>query len=168
MLVEPGATPVTAKVAVFDPAGMATVAGTVAIDESPDERLTVSPPGGATAESVNVKFWAPPTVTFWVLGVNVKAPGTFTVCVVGLKPPPEAVMFAVPMFTPVMVGWTAGVVAPAGMDNCVGVIVTREGSLLASVIVVPPLGAETDKDTGNAVVAPGATVALAGRTISPN
>ncbi len=61
----------------------------------------------------------------------------------------EALIVAVPKFTPVICGGAAGAVAPAAMNTMAGAIVTFDGSLLVKVTVTPPPGAGADKVTGN-------------------
>jgi len=56
IVADPGATPVTATVAVVAFAAMLTVAGTVAAAVLLELKLTVRPPAGAAPESVRVMF----------------------------------------------------------------------------------------------------------------
>ena len=78
MVVVPGATPVTATVAVVPLAAMFTVAGTVAAAVLLELRLIVTPPAGAGADSVKVRFCVAVPVMLRGLGDNVAVAATFT------------------------------------------------------------------------------------------
>jgi hypothetical protein len=105
----PGPTAVTGTMVVFAPATKLTVAGTVATAVLLELRLIVTPPKGASAESVSVRFCVPlPKVTLDGLKTTVAV--TCTDELAGVKPLAVAKMFAVPKLTPVTVGCTAGVV----------------------------------------------------------
>jgi hypothetical protein len=56
MVAEPAATPVTGTVAVVAPTAKDTVPGTVAAAGLLELRFTVTPPAGAAADKVSVKF----------------------------------------------------------------------------------------------------------------
>lgn len=76
-------------------------------------------------------------------------------------------MFTVPKLMPFTCGCAAGVVAPAAMKTLVGVTVSFELSLLASVTVTPPDGAGVPNVTGNGADWFGPTVRFAGRLMLP-
>jgi len=59
MVVEPGATAVTGTCTAVVPAVNVATEGTVATFVLLEERFTTTPPAGAWAESVSVKFWVP-------------------------------------------------------------------------------------------------------------
>jgi hypothetical protein len=95
-------------------------------------------------------------------------PTTCTSLLSPSKPGDDAVIVAAPKLTPVTCGCTAGVVALKGMKTSLGVMMTFEGSLLASVTVTPPKGAPVAKLTGNGADWFGPTVTPAGSTICPD
>src|SRR4051794_8704685 len=71
------------------------------------------------------------------------------------------------MFTAVMVGCVVGTLAPCGINTDPGVMVTRDGSLLASVTETPPGGAAASSVTGYVIVWPTCTDTFPGRLMSP-
>ena len=79
----------------------------------------------------------------------------------------DAPMLAEPKVTPMIMGCTAGVVAPAAINTDAGVIATLDASLLFSETVTPFAGAGTVRLTGNGSVWLGPTVTLPGRLIVP-
>src|ERR1039458_4759421 len=76
-------------------------------------------------------------------------------------------MLAVATLTPVMVGCAGGPVCPGAIVTVAADMVTLEVSGLARDTVTPPAGAAEGNVTGNAIVWPNPTVALAGKPITP-
>jgi hypothetical protein len=105
----PGATAVTGTVVVFAPDTKLTVAGTVATAGLLELRLMITPPKGADADSVSVRFCVP-ALKLRVGGLKTTVPVTCTDELPGVKPIAVAVIFAVPKLTPVTVGCSAGAV----------------------------------------------------------
>src|SRR3954447_11963527 len=102
--VEPAATPVTGTVAVVTPAAKATVAGTVATAGLSELTLMVTPPAGAGADKVKVRFPVAVPVMGRVAGEKTRVAFTCTVWLAGVYPGAVAVMFAAPRLTPVTWG----------------------------------------------------------------
>jgi hypothetical protein len=75
----PGATPVTGTVAVVPPAAMFAVAGTVAAAVLLELKLMVTPPAGAGADRVRVRFCEEVPVMLMLVGVNAAVAATVTV-----------------------------------------------------------------------------------------
>ena len=78
-------------------------------------------------------------------------PLTCTGALAAVYPGADALMFAEPKLTPVTFGCDAGAVWPAAMETVVDETVTRDVSLLFSVIVTPPAGAGEGRLTANPV-----------------
>ena len=78
IVVVPGATPVTATVAVLVLAAMVTVAGTVAAAVLLELKLIVTPPAGAGADNVNVRFCVAVPVMLRVVGEKLAVAATVT------------------------------------------------------------------------------------------
>jgi hypothetical protein len=161
----PGPTAVTGTVVVFAPATKLTVAGTVATAVLLELRLMMTPPKGASADSVSVRFCVPP-LRVMLGGVNTTVAVTCTDELAGVKPLAVAKMFAVPKLTPVTVGCTAGVVWPVAIVTLGSEMVTLLLSLLASAIVTGAVAGD-DKLTGKAAVTPSPSAPFAGRLIVP-
>jgi hypothetical protein len=164
---EPCATPVTGTVAVVAPAAKVTVAGTVATAVLLELRLTVTPPVGAVADKVSVKFCVVVPIMLRLDGEKATVAVTWTAALAPSKPGAEALIFADPILMPLICGCTAGVVWPAAMATLDGVTVTFEGSLGDSVTVTPPAGAGTDRVTVSGVDWPNPTVTLDGSVMEP-
>jgi hypothetical protein len=164
---EPCATPVTGTVAVVAPAAKVTVAGTVAAAVLLELRLTVTPPVGAAADKVSVKFCVAVPIMLRLDGEKPTVAVTWTAALAPSKPGAEALIFAVPRLMPLICGCTAGAIWPAAMATLDGVTVTFEESLEDSVTVTPPAGAAADRVTVNGVDWPSPTVALVGRRTCP-
>src|ERR1017187_377825 len=118
------------------PAAIVTVAGTVTFVVSLLDRLTVTPPAGAAADRVTVKFVDRPKPTD--TGVTVILIGTFTVAVADVMPVALAVIVAEPLATPVTV--TVALVAPAAKFTVAGTVATPV-ALEFKLTVKPPAGA---------------------------
>ena len=84
-----------------------------------------------------------------------------------MKPGAEALMVADPKLIPLTCGCMAGVVEPAAMITLAGVTLTFDGSLLASVTVMPPAGAAAGKVIENATDWPSPTLPLDDTWIAP-
>jgi hypothetical protein len=144
----------------------------------PEEAFNVNPAGKVPPVSCQVYAPDPPEArkvceygVFTVpLGRDVvrmpNAEVTDTFPVVPVKFWADAVMVAVPGFTPVICAPVVGVVAPVSI-NTLGVTVTMFGSLVVSVMVTPPCGAAAARLTGYGTDWPGATAVLAGSTMVP-
>lgn len=166
----PGATPVTTMFTVVNelPSGKKfTLDCSVATAVLLDDKFTDRPSAGAAADKARGRM----PVAFWaivkVVCLKVTVAFTWTDCLALVKPVAEAVISAEPTFTPVICGWTVGVVAPCAMTTLEGDIETFFASLLDSDTVTPPAGAGLAK-----VIAKGATwarfsVGLVGSTIVP-
>jgi len=141
MVVVPPPTPVTGMLTVVVPCAMVTVAGTVATPVLEELTLKVTPPVGALAERVRVRFWVAVPVMVVGVGVIVAVAVTFTVPVPCAKPLAVAVIMVDPSPMPVTCGWVAGVVAPAGIDTLRVEGVALVASVITRVTVVPPAGA---------------------------
>lgn len=76
-------------------------------------------------------------------------------------------MVADPTATPVIVGWVAGLVDPAGIVTVAGEIVRVVVSELLKLTVTPPVGAAVDKLIGNVTVCRFPTEAEAGTFTVP-
>ena len=79
IVVEPGATPVTVTVAEVALAATLTVAGTVAAAVLLELKLIVTPPAGAGADRVNVRFCVAVPIILMLVGVNAAVAATVTV-----------------------------------------------------------------------------------------
>jgi hypothetical protein len=79
MVVEPGATPVTATVVVFVFAAKVTEDGTVANAGLPEARLTIRPPAGAGAERFSARFCEEPALIVRLCGEKLMVAATCTV-----------------------------------------------------------------------------------------
>jgi hypothetical protein len=79
IVAEPAATPVTGTVAVVPPAAMFAVAGTVAAAVLLELKLIVTPPAGAGADRVNVRFCVAVPVMLILVGENAAVAATVTV-----------------------------------------------------------------------------------------
>lgn len=165
--VEPGATPVTGTLTLVLFCAIVTFAGTVAAPGLSELRLTVTPPAGASPESVRVKFCVEPALTVRVFGEKLREAVVRTTWLVEPKPEAEALIVAVPRLIPVTCGWVVGWVCPAGIKTLVGDTLTLEGSLLESVNVTPPAGAGEDKVTGNGTDWPSPAFTFDGRLTVP-
>ena len=161
----PAPTAVTGTVVVFAPATKLTVAGTVATAVLLELRLMVTPPKGASADSVSVRFCVPP-VKVMLGGVKATVAVTCTDELAGVKPLAVARIFAVPKLTPVTVGCTVGVVWPVPIVTLGSDMVTLLLSLLASAMVTGAVAGD-DRLTGKAAVTPSPRAPLAGRLIVP-
>jgi hypothetical protein len=158
----PNAAPVTGTLTVVAPWMNVALAGTVAIAVLLDERLTVTPPAGAAAERVRIRFWVTNPEMVREDGVKFTVALTCTVALAVVIPVPDAVMLDDPMFTPVIVGWVDGVVWPERMVTDAGETVTFVGSWLRSPMV-RLAGAVLARVMGNATDAPRPTVGLDGK-----
>jgi hypothetical protein len=145
--VVPIATPVTGTVTLVAFAWNVIEAGTVATPVLSELRAIVSP-AGAGADRLSVRFPVPPTPTVRLETVKLSVAVTWTDLLSPSKPGADAVMVAVPKLTPATSGCVSGTIAPCGMKTLGGTVAT-DSSLLASVIVTPPTGAELTRVTGN-------------------
>jgi hypothetical protein len=110
IVAEPGATPVTGTVTTLKPGEKLTVAGTVTAFVLLEVRFTITPPRGAGADSVSVRFCVSVPVRVRLSGLKTTLAITCTAELAGANPPAVAVMFAAPKLTPVIVGCAGGVV----------------------------------------------------------
>jgi hypothetical protein len=136
----PGIRPVTVGcvAGVVAPAAMETLAGdTVTLVLSLLARLTVTPPVGAAADRVTVRFVGVPRFTE-AAGTPIDTWVTFTVAVALVRGDALAVMVAEPAATAVTV--TVAVVAPAAKFTVAGTV-ALVGSLETRLTVKPPVGA---------------------------
>jgi hypothetical protein len=172
IVTDPPDTPVTGTDRLVTPVAKVAVAGTVATVASPDFRLTTSA-AGAGADRLSVRFCvAVPLIVrlrgekFIVGLVGVTPPVTCTCPLAIAYPGAEAVIVADPALLPVTIVTTRGAVTvPSDTKSVDGNTVAIEGLLVARVMNTPPAGAAVPNPTGKFTVSPGATVALAGRTI---
>ena len=166
MMADPVVEPaVTGTAAVVAPCAILTLEGTAATALLLDCRVTVIPPTGAGPESVSVRVCEAPTASVMLPGWKERFAATCTLFVSPAKPVAEAVMFAVPIFTPVIWAETSGAVAPSLMKTD-GVTV-RRGSLLTRFTVTPPTGAGVISVTPKLTVWPTPTTAPLCREIAP-
>jgi len=163
----PKASAVTGTATVVAPSVNVTVGGTVATAWFDELRLIVTPPDGAGAESVSVRFCVPSPLIVTSCGVKLTVAVTDASAEAGVYAGAEALMFAVPRPTPVTIGWDAGVVCPAPMVTVDGEIVTFEASLLFRVTVTPE-GVAVESETANTADCPSPTVTLEVRLIPPS
>jgi hypothetical protein len=135
---DPMPAPVTcgAGVALVAPAAIVTLAGAVTFVVSLLASVIVTPPAGAGADRVTVKFFDRPKPTD--TGVTVIPIGTFTVAVADVMPVALAVIVAEPLATPVTV--TVALVAPAAKFTVAGTVATPV-ALEFRFTVKPPAGA---------------------------
>lgn len=155
----------TGIVALVLPAGMVTLAGTVASAVLLLERVKVRPPLGAAPEMARRALAVTPLLVLSGEGVMVAVVLTVTGPEAGAKPLPVAVIVVLPIETPVTCGFAAGTVEPAAM-KIDEVTVAIAGLLLVSVIVRPPVGAAVPKLIGRLCVPPSATVGIVPKLIS--
>jgi hypothetical protein len=161
-------TALTAIVTLVWDAGNVAVEGTVATLVLLELTLTVKPPGGAGPERLSVRVALPltPIVTFCCVKLRVAA--TCTACLSPKKPPADALIFADPRPTPVIVGCVAGVVSPAAIKTVAVEIVTFVVSSLISAMVAPPTGAPVTIVTGKVTGVSSPIVRLEGKVICPS
>jgi hypothetical protein len=100
--VDPAPAPVTGTMTLVPPEGIVALDGTTAMAGLSDRVANVNA-AGAGADSTNVMFWVTPRVMVVLAGPNSDAV-TRTLCVSPDSPKAEAVMFALPKFTPVTCG----------------------------------------------------------------
>jgi len=152
-MVEPVATPVSAKVALVAFAAKVTVGGTVATLVLSDLRLTVRPFVPAAGDKFNVTCCGVVPVTDMVdcakLSVGVGGAVTVTAMVLPeVKLAAEALMVADPAATPVTCGCVVGTRAPCGMMMLAGTVAIVL-SVLDRVTVTGPDVEAVDKVTAN-------------------
>jgi len=161
----PGPTAVTGTVVVVAPVAKLTVAGTVTAAVLLELRLIITPPKGAIADSVSVRFCVPP-LKVRLGGLKTTVAVTWTDELAGVKPLAVARMFAVPKLTPVTVGCTGGVVWPVAIVTLGSDMVTLLLSVLARAMVTGAAAGD-DRLTGKAAVTLSPRAPLAGRLIVP-
>ena len=110
IVAEPGAMAVTGTVTTLEPSEKLTFAGTVTALVLLEIRFMITPPSGAGADSVSVRFCVPVPVMVRLSGVKTTLAITCTAELAGVYPPAVALMFAAPKLTPVIVGCAGGVV----------------------------------------------------------
>jgi hypothetical protein len=160
--VDPKLFAATWTVALVDPCAIVTVAGTVATAVLLETRLKVRPPAGAAAERLSGRLRVARPVMVALLWPKAIVALTCTVALALVMPVPDALIFAEPRLTPVMVGCVAGAVWPAKMVIVAGETVSFVVSLLASAIV-KSVGAALARVTGKVTVAPKPTAGAEGR-----
>lgn len=138
-----------------------TVGGTVAAAGVLELRLMVTPPAGAAADKVRVKFCVVNPEIVRLGGVKLTVAVTSTAALAEVYPVAVAVMFADPRLTPVIVGCDDGVVCPAAMLTVGVEIVTLPVSVLASAMVTA-VGAGAARLIANVADLPKPTVVLLG------
>jgi hypothetical protein len=166
MIAEPAAMAVTGTVTTFEPGEKLTVAGTVTALMLLEVRLTITPPAGAPADSVSVRFCVPVPVMVRLSGLKTTVAITCTAELAGVYPLAVALMFTAPKLTPVTVGCVPGADWPAAMVTLAVESVTLLLSLLASAMVTGATAGD-DRVTGKPTVWPNPTLPLAGRLIVP-
>ena len=166
MVAEPAAMAVTGAVTTLEPGEKLTVAGTVTALMLLEVRLTITPPSGAGADSVSVRFCVPVPVMLRLSGVKTTLAITCTAELAGVYPLAVALMFTAPKLTPVIVGCVPGANWPAAMVTLAVESVTLLVSLLASAMVTGATAGD-DRVTGKLAVWPNPTLPLAGKLIAP-
>ena len=96
MVAEPGAMAVTGTVTTLEPGEKVTFAGTVTALMLLEVRLTITPPAGAPADSVSVRFCVPVPVMVRLSGLKATVAITCTAELAGAYPLPVALMFTAP------------------------------------------------------------------------
>src|ERR1700738_2053134 len=155
MVTNPKLLPVTngGVVRMFVPAGTNAVDVTLATAGPVLVTVKVTPPTGAGPGKATGSGTVWPSLTDKLVGrLMVIASDTWICRLAVVYPGAAAVTVENPSLEmvspPVMLGSTAGAVAPPAMKT-LGVTVNFEGSLLISVTVTPPGGAGVDKLTGS-------------------
>lgn len=134
------------------PAVKVTVDGTVATPVLSELKFMVTPLAGAGAERINeTKRLAVPVIVKDA-GKKLSVAVTCTVWLAEIKPVADAVIFADPKSTPVILGVDVGAVAPGGTRKLAGLTVTLLGSLLTRETNSPPAGAGLTNVTGKFIV----------------
>ena len=157
---DPTATPVTGTVTLLALAANVTIAGTVATAGLLELKSIIRPPAGAGAGKFRIRFCVAAAMSVTLSGENRIVAVTCTGWLADVKPGAEALMIADPKLIPFTCGCVAGVVEPVAMNTLAGVTLTFDGSLLASVTVMPPAGAAAGSVIGNATDWPSPTLAL--------
>jgi hypothetical protein len=169
----PAATPVTGTAMLFVPVGTVTDSGTAATPVLLELRVTLNPLAPAGGAIVSVRFCVLAPVIVRLDGVKlIAATGgppevTCTCTLVEGNPAADAVMRADPKSTPLTAGARLATVEPSGIKIFCGATVTFDGSLLVSIMNMPPEGAGISNVTGNGADWPGAVATFTGRTIGP-
>src|ERR1035437_7289814 len=166
MVAEPAAMAVTGTVTTLEPGEKLTVAGTVTALVLLELRLTITPPAGAPADSVSVRFCVPAPLMVRLSGLKTTVAITCTAELAGVYPLAVALMFTAPKLTPVIVGCVPGADWPAAMVTRAGESVTLLVSLLASAMVTRATAGD-NRVTGKLAVWHTPQLALAGKLISP-
>jgi hypothetical protein len=137
----------TAKVKLVAPAGMVTLAGTLATAVLLLERVTRAPPVGAGPLSAKVPLEGDPPITLFGLSVSEvrvgpEAGGGVTVRdAVRVTPAWEAeIVTDVELATAIVVTWNVPIAVPAGMVTLAGTV-AADVLLLERETTVPPAGA---------------------------
>src|SRR5436309_10100829 len=134
--VVPAATPVTGTATVVLPCAIVAVGCTVAVAGVAEVTLNVTPPAGAGAANVRVRFWVAVPLMVRELGVNDAEVFTVTLPVAPVRPEAEAVMVVEPRPVPVICGCVVGAVAPCAIETLVVDRLTLDPSAIARVMVV--------------------------------
>jgi hypothetical protein len=100
---------VTGTVATLEPGEKLTLPGTVTAPVLLEDRLTITPPVGAAAESVSVRFCVP-VLMVRLSGLKTTVAVTCTAELAAGYPLAVALMFTAPKLMPVIVGCVVGVV----------------------------------------------------------
>ena len=134
IVVVPTVAPVTGTVAVVLFAAIKTEAGSVTTPAGLALKFTVRA-AGVAAESVSVRFCVATPVIVGFCGLKFIAAPTWTAWLPVVYAGADALIVAVPKFTPVICGCVAGCVCLAGIITDAGEIVSVDESLLDSVTV---------------------------------
>lgn len=159
---------VAVKVAVDDPAGTVTLAGTTTLVLL-DERVTTAPPGPAGPANTTVPIEGlPPNIETGDMATLSNAAGVTVKVAVADWPPADAVMTAgVLTETPVVVTVNVAVFAPARTVTYVGTF--ADGLLLRSCTSAPPVPAACESVTVPVLAKPPRTeVGLSARLSAPS
>src|SRR5581483_10331382 len=143
------------------------VVGTVATAVLEDVRLIAMPPAGAGPDKFRARFCVAPFITDAVGFANAMLPVTDTLPLFPLKPGADALIVAVPKFTPVTCGCVAGVFCPAAIETVTGDTLAVVGLLLESDTVMPPGGAGVARVTANGALCPRPRLTPVGTVIAP-